>query len=700
MANTATPMARSKQLLWPTPKPQAEGFEDARVLAVKFVKLYKLSSELLSPQPHYDWGLRSVKSVLRVAGNLRRAAIKDTTTTMSEEAVLMRALRDFNTPKMPNIDVPIFMRLIEDLFPKSYKTPATKDIELRTVCKDACKDLKLQCEEMFALKLEQFQGLLDVRHSVMLIGPAGCGKTSIWKALLQCWNCGYRQPREVDGTYKKPTKPIAVAKIINPKAVTSNELYGFMNLAKEWKDGVLSIIMRGMSRNQKELGYSPHQQCKWVVLDGDIDAVWIESMNTVMDANKVLTLVSNERVPLTDAMRMVFEINSLANATPATVSRAGILYINEEDIGWMAYVDSWASALTNAKQQDLLPSFFTKYVDPLLAATKKTTKTIVPVRILNQITSTCRLLDGLLTPETEDSDVIENIFAFALLWGISGPLTLESRPAFHEAFTEVLANVTIVDPKVAKNANVFDFFYDTATKEWKRWDILVNPWTVNPIGNAPGENPWGSIYVDTVGSTQLKFLLQNLVPNGHPVLLVGNAGTGKSAVVQDYLDNGADEYTRSTTINMNFYMDAYALQKQVEADIDKRSGTTFGPPPGQKRVFFIDDLNLPYVEEYGTQNSLAVLRQMMDHHSFYDKDDLGLLKQLTGVHFVAAMNPTAGSFTINERSQRQFVTLNCAMPAEKDLVAIFGQILAGQCNRRSNRLDSYDRHLWPVARSN
>ena len=61
-----------------------------------------------------------------------------------------------------------------------------------------------------------------------------------------------------------------------------------------------------------------------MVLDGDIDAVWIESMNTVMDDNKVLTLVSNERVPLSESMRMVFEINSLKNATPATVSRAGI----------------------------------------------------------------------------------------------------------------------------------------------------------------------------------------------------------------------------------------------------------------------------------------------------------------------------------------------------------------------------------------
>ena len=67
----------------------------------------------------------------------------------------------------------------------------------------------------------------------------------------------------------------------------------------------MSIIMRGMSKEDRDLGYGEHQTSKWVVNDGDIDTLWIESMNTVMDDNKMLTLVSNERIPLTPAMRMV-----------------------------------------------------------------------------------------------------------------------------------------------------------------------------------------------------------------------------------------------------------------------------------------------------------------------------------------------------------------------------------------------------------
>lgn len=90
---------------------------------------------------------------------------------------------------------------------------------------------------------------------------------------------------------------------------------------------MFSVIMRDLANLTSE---GP----KWIVLDGDIDPMWIESLNTVMDDNKVLTLASNERIPLTPMMRLLFEISHLKTATPATVSRAGILYINPADLGW------------------------------------------------------------------------------------------------------------------------------------------------------------------------------------------------------------------------------------------------------------------------------------------------------------------------------------------------------------------------------
>jgi len=80
----------------------------------------------------------------------------------------------------------------------------------------------------------------------------------------------------------------------------------------------------------RDLGEIPDEKPKWIILDGDLDANWIESMNSVMDDNKMLTLASNERIPLTASMRLLLEINHMNHCSPATVSRGGVIYVNGE----------------------------------------------------------------------------------------------------------------------------------------------------------------------------------------------------------------------------------------------------------------------------------------------------------------------------------------------------------------------------------
>ena len=93
---------------------------------------------------------------------------------------------------------------------------------------------------------------------------------------------------------------------------------------------------------------------------------------------------------------------------------------------------------------------------------------------------------------------------------------------------------------------------------------------------------------------------------------------------------------------MNYYTDSAALQLQLEMPIDKRSGRTFGPPPAKKLVYFIDDMNMPFVETYGTQTPIALLRQHFDYSSWYDRTDLGLKKIIQDVQYISAMNHKAG----------------------------------------------------------
>lgn len=156
------------------------------------------------------------------------------------------------------------------------------------------------------LQVVQLEELLTVRHSVFIVGNAGTGKSEIWKTLTATYiNLGKR-PNISD---------------LNPKSVTNNELFGFINPAtREWKDGLLSSLMRDQANISAD---NP----KWIVLDGDIDPMWIESLNTLMDDNKVLTLASNERIALTTEMRLIFEVGHLHSATPATVSRGLLQFL-------------------------------------------------------------------------------------------------------------------------------------------------------------------------------------------------------------------------------------------------------------------------------------------------------------------------------------------------------------------------------------
>jgi dynein heavy chain len=293
----------------------AEGFIGARILAKKFTTLYALCKDLLSKAPHYDWGLRAIKSVLVVAGKFKRAEPE-----LPEPDLLMRALRDFNLPKIVAEDLQIFMDLLGDLFP-GINPPRKRDMTFEQKCRESAESFNLYPDEEFILKVVQLSELLVVRHCVFVMGPPGAGKSSTWKTLAEA--------NSRDG--RKTT-----VRDLNPKVVKTDELYGVVHMqTREWIDGLMSSTMRS-------LGQIENTDPKWIALDGDLDANWIESMNSVMDDNKILTLASNERIPLKAHMRLIFEIRDLRFATPATVSRAGILFISDTaGYQWKAYVKSW-----------------------------------------------------------------------------------------------------------------------------------------------------------------------------------------------------------------------------------------------------------------------------------------------------------------------------------------------------------------------
>lgn len=90
---------------------------------------------------------------------------------------------------------------------------------------------------------------------------------------------------------------------------------------------------------------------KLVLFDGPIDTSWIESMNSLMDDNKLLTLANGERISMPSQVTLLFETEDLSTASPATVSRAGIVYCDYEKLGWQPYFESWLKQKSSEVKQ-------------------------------------------------------------------------------------------------------------------------------------------------------------------------------------------------------------------------------------------------------------------------------------------------------------------------------------------------------------
>jgi len=157
----------------------SEGFEKALILARKFTQLYFLCRDLLSKAAHYDWGLRAIKSVLVVAGSFRRLE-----PNVDELGILLRALRDFNIPKIVAADYDIFFGLLGDLFP-GIDVPRSRDMHFEGMIEKAVADQGLYPDETFILKVVQLSELLIIRHCVFTMGPPAAGKSSTWKTLAK-----------------------------------------------------------------------------------------------------------------------------------------------------------------------------------------------------------------------------------------------------------------------------------------------------------------------------------------------------------------------------------------------------------------------------------------------------------------------------------------------------------------------------------
>ncbi|XP_057654894.1 dynein axonemal heavy chain 2 isoform X2 [Diorhabda carinulata] len=631
----------------------SDGFQNTKVLAKKVFTLYRLAVQQLSKQDHYDFGLRSMVALLRYAGRKRRLM-----PNTPEEQMVYLAMRDMNIARLTSDDLPLFNGIMSDIFP-GVVIPVVDYMDLNLAITEYMENKNLQPIPIALTKVIQLYETKNSRHSVMILGNTCTAKSVTWQT-LQGAN------RILKKLNKSGFTNVEVFPM-NPKALNLAELYGEYNLStNEWLDGCISAIMRQTCQDE-----SPDE--KWILFDGPVDAVWIENMNSVMDDNKVLTLINSDRITMPEQVSLLFEVGDLAVASPATVSRCGMVYNDYKDWGWLPYVTSWINSKKafGEKYMDRMTYLFNIYVKPVLEFKRLNCDENVKTAELSLVISCCNLLNIFMTkqfginPQNEEKfdDSTKAWFLFCMIWSVCCTTDEEGRKKIDAYLREKESVFPIKD-------TIFEYFVEPQSFSFISWtEKLPYGWRYEP------GCPFYKIIVPTVDTVRYDFLVSSLLTNGYPVLLTGPVGTGKTSVAQTALSALDPEKYSILFVNMSAQTSSNNLQDAIESRLEKRTKGHYAPPRGKKLISFLDDMNMPAKEVYGSQPPLELLRQWIDYTFWYDR-----LKQtrkyIEMMHVLGAMGPPGGGRNvISERLKSCFNLINMTFPEDETLSRIFGNML-------------------------
>ncbi|XP_016964184.1 cytoplasmic dynein 2 heavy chain 1 [Drosophila biarmipes] len=600
-----------------------EGFSGASSIASRIVELFDLCGKMLSAQRHYDWGLRELKTVLLVCGEGLRAQLagdRNTQTTANEEmSVVVRCLRSSTMSKLAPHDVTRFEMLLRNVFPEIDSSPAPETL-LHQSLSAAFAQLGLCRSERQIEKALQLHEQLQKRMGVVLVGPPGCGKSTIMALLKQA----------LSGSQLK-------VHTISPKSMNRVQLLGRLDAdTRQWQDGVLTHT--AVAVNQE-----PSHVHSWIICDGSIDPEWIEALNSVLDDNKLLTLPSGWRIEFGNNVNFIFETDDVSHASPATISRMGIVNMSYD---YYPAQEILKHELSKEPYGDLLQNYmdgnFQYAVD-----------WVESQHLLSQLPGINRVhLVRSLLLQLHGSQFLEE-YGAATLRALFGFIPSDKQREFAQLVLK-RANLYMANPNYAELT-----YYDSRKNSLEQYS--VDAVELPEKGSQLIITSYMKTYLDIL-ETLLK-TQGNRIP---PFMLIGPSGSGKTLLLQRaVLENSGYQLA---TINCSTQLTpSYVLHtlKTHCVTVSGIKGREYRPKQA-RLVLFMKNLDLCQQDCWGACEVVELLLQLAQRAGFY-AENLEWIG-VSGLQICASISGNTGKISPRFFAINQFVRVS--RPTRQDMLEI------------------------------
>merc|ERR1719424_1931256 len=275
----------------------------------------------------------------------------------------------------------------------------------------------------------------------------------------------------------------------------------------------------------------------------------------------------------------------------------------------------------------------------------------------NYVQQCLDLLSGMIPSGDETSASpahLANLYLFSLMWSQGAVLELDDRLRLQEFLQGHESKPTL--PKLNGAADsIFDYMVNDKGK-WVHWTTRVEKYHYSteevPI--------YTDILVPNVDNVRTDFLMNCISQQKKSVLLIGESGTAKTVIIKGYCSHYDPEEHLFKSFNFSSTSTPNGFQRTIESYVDKRMGTTYGPPAGRRMTVFVDDINMPLINEWKDQVANEIVRQTIAEKGFYSLDKPGDFTTLADLQWLAAMpHPGGGRNDIPERLKRRFTVINC-----------------------------------------